>query len=96
MKNDLIKQVRPCDGACCRVSPLRAVQRNDGKDCFFRDPALPDRGCAIMRDIRRVQELTKREAIQFERGCLNWPQNCTRETQKTFGNCCWDWADADR
>ena len=88
-------QDRACDGACCRVAPVRAMRNSTDnlQDCFFRDPALTDRvggACLALAFPDRVaNEMTRKEKIHFKDACLNWPQNATRANQKTFAECCW-------
>lgn len=88
-----MERIRLCDGACCKASPLRAVQTPEGQDCFFRDPLRTGsvrRGCTAIQDPRRVTtEMTPKERKRFDLACLNWPQNTTRTTQNSFGECCW-------
>ncbi len=92
---DLVR-ARPCDAACCRAAPLRPALTEMGKDCAFRDPQLPDRGCRILAGEISLEVLTPKERARYDDACLNWPQNATRATQKSFGECCWRFVDGTR
>ncbi len=82
-----LEQIRSCDGACCQASPLRPTE--DGSDCEFRDPTLPERGCEVMAGKVPLSELTDKEQKRYDHACLNWPQNATPKTQGSWGECCW-------
>lgn len=83
-----LKQVRPCDGECCKESPR--WPNKDHSDCIYHI----NNGCALMKkDI----EVPDEESIifpgqsakrVFELTCIDWPQNMPG--RKT-ANCCWQW-----
>ncbi len=85
-----LKQVRPCDGQCCKESPRFPTR--SGKDCIYRTSKTSGKddiarggaafGCALMRGVSMLdpEEMSvifpseKAQAV-FERTCVQWPQN---------------------
>jgi len=79
-------KIRPCDAACCRAAPAFPEQVGD-KECKYRDPSTPEKGCRIMRG---EIALFGDDKEKFEIVCERWPQNMpNRDT----GNCCWQWVE---
>ena len=87
-----LKQVRDCDGECCRESPR--YPNADRSDCIFHDAG----GCQIKRGEAEIPKgmsaalphLTNKQ--DFELTCVGWPQNSDPKLGET-ANCCWQWVD---
>lgn len=95
----VLKQVRRCDGACCKESPRFPNER--GNDCIFHKSRVgkESSGCMLMTgemtlSNERVVAYVGRDAQSvFEETCEAWPQrNSTVEVGDT-GGCCWQYVD---
>ena len=84
----VLKQVRKCDGACCKASPRFPTP--DGKSCVYLDFG----GCRIQQGTEvcpKGQSSLYPEETNYEvfkRTCLNWPDNLPG---RNTGNCCKQW-----
>lgn len=82
-----LKQIKPCDGSCCRASPR--FPNEDGvcemqgpNGCLVKEGyALPKGNCPVL------PHMTAEAAYKFS--CEDWPHN-TKVGRKT-GDCCWQW-----
>lgn len=84
-------QTRPCDGACCREVPLAPTSLDRAtRDCKYRDPSMPERGCLILAG-KAIP--TEEEMQRFPTACRDWPHNMP-PTRK-IGPCCWEWINGD-
>ena len=86
-----LKQVRPCDGECCKESPR--WPNKDHSDCIYHD----DKGCKIHRGEAEIPKgpcpvIPSLDGPQvFKKYCTDWPQkNCDTKLSET-ANCCWQW-----
>ena len=94
----VLRQVRACDGSCCRGSPRFPNERGD--DCLYHiTPVGKERGgCMLMNDPRLVPEagvksfpFPERDAKDvFLETCVEWPHN-KRPAIGDTGDCCWQW-----
>ena len=91
----VLKQVRECDGACCKESPrwpthhgltcrylkgnLCTIKTGEDKLPSKRSPAAPD--------------MTAEECFRIY--CMEWPQQHCEEKIGETANCCWQWIDGD-
>jgi hypothetical protein len=87
-----VEKFRPCDGACCKRSPLRPAA--EGADCQFRDPRGRhdvNSACRIMLDRSMISTLTEAEAKRFAEACVGYPIPYKSETmgEKDASICCW-------
>jgi len=97
----VLKQVRLCDGACCREMPVFPNAKGD--DCIYRIATLGPHssGCQLMLDPTKQPppgektNLKKetRDAIDvFNDACVNWPKtHATYKVGRPTGGCCWQW-----
>lgn len=102
----VLKQVRRCDGACCRESPR--FPNIDGTDCRYRITGTDGKetsGCGLMVDSKLIPKPNvKCELIGWEdrsaeevftETCVNWPQNIpvTFHRPDKTGGCCWQFVE---
>lgn len=87
----VLKQVRECDGACCRESPR--FPNADHSDCIYHDrTGKENNGCRLMRGDDPIptkggvlcKDLTTKQL--FEETCVKWPHNMP---DRDTGDCCW-------
>lgn len=94
-----LKQVRSCDGACCRESPR--FPNADHSDCIYHDTrgGKETAGCILMRGDAEIPKeggvaLKGKTTEQvYQETCVAWPQkNSVADTGDT-GRCCFQWVD---
>ena len=98
----VLRQVRACDGSCCRESPRFPNARGD--DCIYHlAPAGKERGgCKLMIDPSLVplagvksSPYPERDAKDvYRETCVEWPQKNSLKEIGDTGDCCWQWVKA--
>ena len=87
-----LKQVRECDGQCCKDSPRFPIVIDGTRTCKFLDIQANGLHCSIQRGTAKVPSgmsvplphLTNQEAFQLT--CIDWPTN---RIGRNTGGCCW-------
>ncbi len=97
----VLKQVRRCDGSCCRQSPRFPNARGD--DCIYHiNPDGKDSsGCQLMtgekslaRDGTRSIPFPTRDEYQvYVETCVEWPQKNSIKELGNTGNCCYQYVE---
>ena len=100
----VLRQVRRCDGQCCRESPR--FPNADGTDCIHHltsSDGKENAGCELMNNPAKRPNpgvksvLVGWESLKavdvFQDTCVDWPHNTPVIHQKIgdTGGCCWQW-----
>lgn len=95
----ILRQIRTCDGACCRESPR--FPNVDHSDCVYHDTAngKENAGCMLMRGDTEVPsdggvsfEGKTTEQV-YQETCVEWPQKNSVQKVGDTGGCCWQWVE---
>ena len=88
-----LKQVRECDGACCKEAPR--FPNEDNTDCIYRTNSDKSKGCSLMLEGADLDSLPISPAQPNKSGkqcfmdtCANWPH---AYPNRGTGGCCWQW-----